>query len=327
MKKKLQVSICFNKNADISFIAGDVFQKIKSLPDNSINLVVTSPPYNLNKEYEEKKAFDFYLNEMRELLFEIKRVLKKNGSVCWQVGNYLSGKGDSTEIVPLDIKFYDLFKDLDFKLRNRIIWHFRSGFHAKKRLSGRYETMLWFSKSEDYTFNLDPIRVWQKYQGKTHYRGDKKGKLSGDPKGMNPSDFWDESQKLSSEYEEGIWDFPNVKANHPEKTSEHPCQFPIELAERCIKAFSNEGDMVLDPFAGVGTTLIAAVKSNRKAVGYELEKKYISSGKKRIRRLENGKLPYRKMGRKIQNASGKVAKPVFEERNSRKKSRPLKKKV
>ena len=86
----------------------------------------------------------------------------------------MSGKGDSTEIVPLDIKFYDLFKDLDFKLRNRIIWHFRSGFHAKKRLSGRYETMLWFSKSEDYTFNLDPIRVWQKYQGKTHYREIKK---------------------------------------------------------------------------------------------------------------------------------------------------------
>ena len=161
MKKRFKAASKFNKEADVTYIEGDVFKKIKSLPDESMNLIISSPPYNLNKSYEEKKAFHIYLYEMEELLEEIKRVLKKNGAVCWQVGNHLTKTGGVSEIIPLDIKFYEMFKKLGFKLRNRIIWHFRSGFHAKQRLSGRYETMLWFTKSDKFTFNLNPIRVWQ----------------------------------------------------------------------------------------------------------------------------------------------------------------------
>lgn len=315
MKKRFKAASKFNKEADVTYIEGDVFKKIKSLPDESMNLIISSPPYNLNKSYEEKKAFHIYLYEMEELLEEIKRVLKKNGAVCWQVGNHLTKTGGVSEIIPLDIKFYEMFKKLGFKLRNRIIWHFRSGFHAKQRLSGRYETMLWFTKSDKFTFNLNPIRVWQKYQGKTHYRGEKKGKLSGNKKGMNPSDFW---VKMENEFDEGIWDFPNVKANHPEKT-QHPCQFPIELVERCVLAFSKKGEIVFDPFAGVGTTLIAALKNDRKAVGCELFKEYIEETRTRVKNLQNGSLPYRERGLPIKKATGKVAKKVFEEKNAIKK--------
>ena len=183
----------YKQDSDVCFLEGDVFANIKKIPDESVNLVISSPPYNLNKEYEEKKAFDIYLKDMQPLLHELKRVIKNDGAICWQLGNYLtkSTSKKPAEIFPLDIFFYNEFKSLGFKLRNRIIWHFRSGMHAKKRLSGRYETMMWFSKSDDFIFNLDQIRVKQKYQGKVFPKSHKKaGQLSGNPNGMNPSDFW-----------------------------------------------------------------------------------------------------------------------------------------
>lgn len=304
----------YNQDSDVCFLEGDVFANIKKIPDESVNLVISSPPYNLNKEYEEKKAFDIYLKDMQPLLHELKRVIKNDGAICWQLGNYLtkSTSKKPAEIFPLDIFFYNEFKSLGFKLRNRIIWHFRSGMHAKQRLSGRYETMMWFSKSDDFVFNLDQIRVKQKYQGKVFPKGHKKaGQFSGNPNGMNPSDFW-MFDYMADEFEIGIWDIPNVKANHPEKT-QHPCSFPIELVERCVKAFTNKGDVVLDPFSGVGTTGVGALKNHRKAIICELDKEYMSIAKKRVSLLEKGELPYRKIGTPIKEATGKVAKKVFEE--------------
>ena len=304
----------YNQDSDVCFLEGDVFANIKKIPDESVNLVISSPPYNLNKEYEEKKAFDIYLKDMQPLLHELKRVIKNDGAICWQLGNYLtkSTSKKPAEIFPLDIFFYNEFKSLGFKLRNRIIWHFRSGMHAKQRLSGRYETMMWFSKSDDFVFNLDQIRVKQKYQGKVFPKGHKKaGQFSGNPNGMNPSDFW-MFDYMADEFESGIWDIPNVKANHPEKT-QHPCSFPIELVERCVKAFTNKGDVVLDPFSGVGTTGVGALKNHRKAIICELDKEYMSIAKKRVSLLEKGELPYRKIGTPIKEATGKVAKKVFEE--------------
>ena len=304
----------YKQDSDVCFIEGDVFANIKKIPDESVNLVISSPPYNLNKEYEEKKAFDIYLKDMQPLLHELKRVIKNDGAICWQLGNYLtkSTSKKPAEIFPLDIFFYNEFKSLGFKLRNRIIWHFRSGMHAKKRLSGRYETMMWFSKSDDFIFNLDQIRVKQKYQGKVFPKSHKKaGQLSGNPNGMNPSDFWI-FDYMADEFKSGIWDIPNVKANHPEKT-QHPCSFPIELVERCVKAFTNKGDVVLDPFSGVGSTGVGALKNHRKAIICELDKEYMSIAKKRVNLLEKGELPYRKIGTPIKEATGKVAKKVFEE--------------
>lgn len=278
-------------------ISGNSWKKLKKIEDEKFNLIITSPPYNIGKEYETRKSLDDYLNEQTILIKELDRVLKNNGSICWQVGNYIHNK----EVFPLDIEFYQIFKKLGYKLRNRIIWHFGHGLHAKHRFSGRYETLLWFTKSEDYTFNLDSVRVKQKYPGKLHYKGDKKGEPSGNPKGKNPSDYWDISNdfnKIKEDWDNEIWEVPNVKSNHKEKTG-HPCQFPIEIVLRCILALSNEGDWILDPYVGVGTTNAAAVLTNRNSIGIERDLNYAKIAKKRIKLAGNRELEYRNISTKI----------------------------
>lgn len=139
----------------------------------SIKLVISSPPYNIGKIYEKRTKLQNYLSVYTDLARAIYKSLADDGSVCWQVGNYV----ENGEVFPLDIYFYNIFKDAGFQLRNRIIWHFEHGLHASKRFSGRYETILWFTKSPIYTFNLDAIRVPSKYPGKTHYKGEKKVNL------------------------------------------------------------------------------------------------------------------------------------------------------
>lgn len=224
-------------------------------------------------------------------------LLHPKGSLCWQVGNFVE-KG---EIFPLDNFFYPLFKKFNLKLRNRIIWHFNHGLHASKRLSGRYETLLWFTKSDNYIFNLDAIRVPAKYPGKRHFKGNKKGLLSGNPKGKNPSDYW---ELIQDEFDSGVIDVPNVKSNHPEKTC-HPCQFPIELIERCVLAFTNKGDWVLDPFGGVGSALIATIKHNRKGVSIDKESEYSKIARDRVHALCSGNLKTRPLGKPIHTPTGK----------------------
>ena len=175
-------------------------------------------------------------------------------------------------------------------MRNRIIWHFGHGLHCSKRFSGRYETILWFTKSNNYTFNLDDVRIPSKYPGKRYFKGEKKGLISGNPKGKNPEDVWLLTQeRLYDDWDAQVWDIPNVKSNHPEKV-EHPCQFPVELVERCVLALTNENDIVYDPFAGVGSSLIGALKNNRIAYGSELDYNYVNIGLDRINKLLNDTL-------------------------------------
>ena len=162
--KKINKSKNFEKNSDFVLLEGDCYESLKKIPDNSVKLIITSPPYNLNKEYENKNTLENYLKEINPVIKEFNRILKDDGSVCWQVGNYVN----KSEIFPLDIFYYNFFKDEGFKLRNRIVWHFNHGLHGTKRLSGRYEVMMWFTKSDTYTFNLDDIRVPSKYPGKTN---------------------------------------------------------------------------------------------------------------------------------------------------------------
>ena len=265
-------------------INDDRMKLLKNLKNNSVQLIVTSPPYNIGKSYEKKESLDIYLNEQEKTLKECYRILKKKGSLCWQVGSYF----EKTELFPLDIYIYEICKKLGFKMRNRIIWHFEHGLHSNKKFSGRYETILWFTKSNNYYFNFDHIRVPQKYPGKVGYTGKNKGKYTGNKRGKNPSD---------------VWIFPNVKSNHREKTI-HPCQFPIELAERLILSMSKTNDLVVDPYSGVGTTLVAALKNKRKTAGSEILKKYVNITKKRISLLKKGRLPYRKINTPIQMVGG-----------------------
>jgi DNA modification methylase len=264
----------------------DALEFAKAQPDCSIKLLMTSPPYNIGKEYETKVSIEEYLSTMEPMIAEFVRILKNDGSICWQTGNYIK----DGEVFPLDIYFYPLFKKYGLKLRNRIIWHFRHGLHCSKRFSGRYETILWFTKTDDYTFNLDDVRIPSKYPGKKYYKGEKKGQYSGNPKGKNPEDLWEQTvDRLYDDWDSMVWDIPNVKANHPEKVN-HPCQFPIELVERCVLALTSEGDTVFDPFAGVGSTLLAALKNNRQAIGTEWNSEYINIGLNRIELLKNDQL-------------------------------------
>lgn len=288
---------------DYLYINQDALDFLKTIPDSSIKLIITSPPYNIGKEYETVTSLNQYLDNMRPILNELNRVLTNDGSICWEVGNYIDNK--SSEVFPLDIYYYAIFKEYGFKLRNRIVWHFGHGLQCAKRFSGRYETILWFSKSDIYTFNLNDVRVPSKYPGKKAYKGAKKGQLSGNPDGKNPEDVWQATvDRLYDDWDCCVWDIPNVKSQHPEKTI-HPCQFPIELVERCILALTNENDIVFDPFAGVGSTLIAALKNNRRAYGTELMKEYVNIGIERIKKLENDTLKTRPIYQRIYSPSGK----------------------
>lgn len=287
----------YTPSASIIYANMDTMQFMKDIPDNTIKLIITSPPYNIGKEYETRVSIDEYLSTQKEIISELIRILSPEGSICWQVGNYV----DKGEVFPLDIYYYKIFKDLGMQLRNRIIWHFEHGLHASKRFSGRYETILWFTKSDYYTFNLDNVRVPSKYPGKRHFKGDKKGELSGNPKGKNPSDYWEFIQK---DWDNEVWKIPNVKSNHPEKTN-HPCQYPVELVERCVLALTNEEDIVFDPFSGVASTLIAAIKNNRKAFGTELSEEYVKTGKDRINQTLNGTIKTRPIGKPIHVPSSK----------------------
>ncbi len=278
----------------------DTFKHVKKLEDDSIQLLITSPPYNIGKEYEKRKDFEKYLHPYKDFARAIYSKIRDGGSLAWEVGNYIK-KG---EVFPLDIYFYNIFKDVGFHLRNRIIWHFGHGLHASKRFSGRYETILWFTKNDknkEYVFNLDNVRVPAKYPGKLSYKGKNLGKPSGNPRGKNPSDFW---EIICGDWEKEIWEIPNVKSNHPEKTG-HPCQFPVELVQRCVLALTNEGDLVYDPFMGVGSTVIGAIMHNRDALGMEMEAKYVSLAEKRIAKLRAGKLRIRPLGKPVYKPTGK----------------------
>lgn len=241
---------------------GDALKYMKSLPDKSVDLVVSSPPYNLGKEYEKKISLDDYLSVQKTFLEECIRLLKDTGSIFWQVGAY-SNKG---ALYPLDVKFFPILENLEMMPINRIIWVRPHGLHARNKFSARHETVLWFAKSRNYKFNLSNIRVPQKYQNKKSWKGESKGKLTSNPDGKNPGD---------------IWMFQNVKHNHEEQTL-HPCQFPEDFISRIVLSTTDENDVVLDPFMGAGTLAVVAKNNNRNFLGAENDKKYHSISERRL---------------------------------------------
>lgn len=252
---------------------------MRTLADESMQLIVTSPPYNIGKSYEARSSLAEYVKGQAQVISECVRLLSPNGSLCWQVGNHVH----NGEVFPLDMVLYPIFKEHGLHLRNRVIWHFEHGLHCTKRLSGRHETILWFTKGDDYVFNLDPIRVPSKYPEKKHFKGPKAGQLSGNPLGKNPSD---------------VWIIPNVKSNHVEKTV-HPCQFPVELIERLVLSMTEEGDAVFDPYMGVGSSVVAAVKHGRKGYGCDVVHEYVNVAWDRLHQLRAGTLKMRPMARPV----------------------------
>ncbi len=252
---------------------------MRQLRPGSMQLIVTSPPYNIGKAYERRSPLQAYVAQQAEVISACVQLLDERGSLCWQVGNHVQ----DGEIFPLDMVLYPVFLQHGLRLRNRIIWHFEHGLHCSKRLSGRYETILWFTKGTDYTFNLDPIRVPSKYPSKKYFKGPKAGQLSCNPLGKNPSD---------------VWIFPNVKNNHVEKTI-HPCQFPVELVERLVLSLTQPGDAVFDPYMGVGSAIVAAIKHGRRGYGCDIVQEYVDVAWQRVKDLSAGQLETRPMDKPV----------------------------
>lgn len=263
----------YNKDADIILYNGDCLNLLKQIPDNSVQLVVTSPPYNLGMEYEKKISFDEYLNFQTKVIKECVRILKLTGSICWQIGNYKA----NNKYYPLDIYLHPIFIKSGLIFKNRIIWHFKAGLGSNKRFYKQYETVMWYVKSNNYTFNLDPLRVTRIYPRKKFKCGIKKGQPKGHPLGKNPGD---------------VWHITRVHNTHIEKT-QHPCQYPIGLVERLILALTDKGDIVVDPFLGSGATAAASILHNRRCFGADNMKKYIEIAKNKIKQAINGTLKYK----------------------------------
>lgn len=242
-------------------------ETMTELPDKSVSLMVTSPPYNIDisygnkwengklveskgKKYKDKLLESDYRKMLQRVFEETKRVLKDDGQIWVNIKNrYVDGN-----IIP-PFWILDYFQDM--YLKNVVIWNFDWGGSTNKRFCSRYEYVFFFTKKkEEYTFNLEDVKV-----PALNYRPDRyKSQLK------NPTDVW----KISL-----------VSGNSPERT-EHPAQYPEELIERIIKVGSNEGDLILDPFMGSGTTAVVAKRLNRQYVGYETEAEYIDIANKRL---------------------------------------------
>lgn len=285
------IASAYSSNAPVTLFHGDrldLLAQIKKSGDKA-DLIVTSPPYNIGKEYEATKSLEEYVEEQKKTIAASVEILSDAGSICWQVGHYIEGSSKNKEAFPLDLVLYPVFKSFGLKLKNRIMWYFGHGLHENVRFSGRHETILWFTKDvNNYIFNLDPIRIPQKYPGKRHYRGNRVGEISGNPLGKNPTD---------------VWDMPNVKSNHIEKT-DHPCQFPVALVERLVLSLTNEGDLVVDPYMGVGTTAVAAVLHDRRAAGADIFHEYLEIAKERVIKASLGELKTRPLDKPVYEPNG-----------------------
>jgi adenine-specific DNA-methyltransferase len=279
-KKRARPTILFH---------GDCLDLIERIPDNAVDLTICSPPYCIGKAYEASRSLDDFITAQHAVLPEIVRITKPGGSICWEVGYYVQ----HAAVYPLDYVVFDVMSDIpNIVLRNRIVWTYGHGMHAQQRFSGRHETILWFTKGgDDHTFDLDAVRVPQKYPGKTVYSGPRKGQFSGNPKGKNPSD---------------VWSIPNVKAKHLEKLA-HPCQFPVGLADRLVRALCPKNGLTFDPYMGTASTGVAAILNKRRFIGAEVASKYFKLSRQRLMEAYAGTVRHRPVDRPVFEPTDRLA--------------------
>ena len=244
---------------------GDCLSLMSRLPQEILPLTVTSPPYNIGKAYEDPRSIDEYLDWSERWITEIHRLTQHNGAFWLNLG-YVSLHGRA-HAVPIP---YILWNRVPFFLVQEIVWNYGAGVAAKRSFSPRNEKFLWYVKDrKDYVFHLDDVR-----DPNVKYPKQKKnGKLKCNPLGKNPSD---------------VWQFPKVTSgtnrSSKERTS-HPAQFPLAVVERIVKACSNPGDLVMDPFAGSGSLIEAALRNDRVAIGFEINPSYVQVAGRRISRF------------------------------------------
>jgi len=259
---KTQLGKPYYENKDCLIYCGDCLELMRQLKDPFIDLTVTSPPYNIGKEYESTMSLEDYLMWCKDWVDAIYNITSETGSFWFNIG-YLSIP-EKAKAIPIPYLLWDKIK---FYLIQEIIWNYGAGVACRKFFSPRNEKILWYVKNQnEYTFNLDEIR-----DKNVKYPNQKKnGKLKCNPLGKNPTD---------------VWQIPKVTSGRNRSSKErtdHPAQFPIAMIERIIKAGSNEGEIILDPFLGSGTSALAALKNKRKFVGFEIREDYCDISIERI---------------------------------------------
>ena len=249
-----QIGIPYYENNEVLLYHCDCLEYLPKIPKNCIDLVVTSPPYNIGKEYEKVLSIEEYIAWSSKWLSSIPSIIKENGAFWLNLG-YVK-YNSSAKALPL---VYLLWDKIDMFLMQEIVWNYGAGVAGKKFLSPRNEKWLWYVKdSEDYIFNLDNIR-----DPNVLYPNSKKnGRLRCNTIGKNPSDVWQIAKVTSG-----------TNRCSPERTP-HPAQFPLDLINRIIMGFSNKNDIILDPFMGSGSTAISCLSNNRKVIGFEINTDY-----------------------------------------------------
>lgn len=241
---------------------GDTLSLQKKLSSAIFNAAITSPPYNIGKEYENVKPLSDYVDWSVNWINETSRLLVKDGALLLNLG-YVSVENKGRAI-PIP---YLLWDKVPLYLNQEIVWNYSAGVACKNYLSPRNEKVLWYVKDDkNYTFNLDNIR-----DKNVKYPNSKKnGKLRVNSLGKNPSDVW-EIAKVTTGY----------NRSSDERTP-HPCQFPTDLIDRLVLGFTNEDDIIFDPFVGSGTTFESCLKYNRFCIGFEIMPEYCKIAKRRI---------------------------------------------
>lgn len=240
----------------------DCREGMRRLNENSVNLCVTSPPYNIGKEYERPLVLDAYLDWCQEWIEDVYRVVNRNGAFWLNLG-YIAKCGRARAI-PIP---YLLWERIPFFMIQEVVWNYGAGVAARHSFSPRNEKFLWYVKNEnDYTFNLDAVR-----DPDVKYPNQKKnGKLKCNPLGKNPTD---------------VWTIPKVTSGTDrasEERMDHPAQFPVAVIDRIVSACSKEGEIVLDPFMGSGTTAEVALSRGRHVIGFEISDRYVRTAGERI---------------------------------------------
>lgn len=227
-------------------------ERMDELPDRSVHLAVTSPPYNVGKEYDKDLTLEQYRSLLQRVFAELHRVLVEGGRACINVAN-LGRK----PYIPLHSYVIQDMLAAGFQMRGEVIWNKGSSAGTSTAWGS------WQSASNPTLRDVhEYILVFSK--------GEFSRKAEGKKSTISKAQFL--------QYTKSLWDFPAESA----KRAGHPAPFPVELPHRCIQLYTFAGDVVLDPFCGVGTTCVAALQAGRRFVGYDTNEEYIKAAKKRI---------------------------------------------
>jgi DNA modification methylase len=260
-----------------ALIQGDCIEGLGALDPGSVDLVFADPPFNIGYDYdiyEDRKHADEYLAWTRKWVEGVQRALKPDGTFWLAIGDDFAA----------ELKVL-VQRDLGFSCRSWVIWYYTFGVNCTKKFSRSHTHLFHFVKNpKRFTFNADAIRVPSARQlVYADGRANAKGRLPDDTWILRPQDVANGFTP-----EQGTWYFPRVCGTFKERAGFHGCQMPEQLLARIIRVSSNPGDLVLDPFAGSGSTLIVAKKLERDWLGFELSKNYAERIRKRLAKVTTG---------------------------------------